>query len=250
MHKQIMNLSLESVRYAGDGMSVLYLVGDTLPAMLPGQFVEVLVPGADVLLRRPISVFDSEPGRLGLLVRAAGRATSHLAGLAPGTELSVVGPLGRGFSLAGKFPLLVGGGVGLAPLYYLSRCYSRKGVRPRIVAGFRTAPSQIIKDMFGRHADLTICTDDGTEGTHGNVCAAAAMVDIDADIIQVCGPLPMMKAVAACARRADVPCQVSLENKMACGLGACLCCVENTTTGNRCVCTDGPVFNIEELQWS
>ena len=244
-----MPLVIESNVDVGDGMSVLYLVGDSVPEMLPGQFVEISVPGADVLLRRPISVFDSERGRLGLLVRGAGRATDRLVALARGTSLSVVGPLGRGFAEDALRPLLVGGGVGLAPLYYLSRRYSARGIRPRLVAGFRTASSARLKEIFSRYADLTVCTDDGSEGTRGNVCAAPELLCPAADIIQVCGPLPMMKAVAARAREMNVPCQVSLENKMACGLGACLCCVENTTTGNRCVCTDGPVFNIEELTW-
>lgn len=249
MRKQIMTLTVESNTDAGDGMSVLTLSGPDCPAMLPGQFVEVEVPGAGVLLRRPISVFDSDTGRLSLLVRAAGRATDVLAHIQPGTALSVVGPLGRGFAMDGRRPLLVGGGVGLAPLYLLARRYSAQGVRPRLIAGFRTAPSQLLKDLYARYAEVTVCTDDGSEGIRGNVCAAPALQHIEADMVQVCGPLPMMKAVAGAARSAAVPCQVSLENKMACGLGACLCCVENTTTGNRCVCTDGPVFNINELTW-
>ncbi|MDE6402735.1 MAG: dihydroorotate dehydrogenase electron transfer subunit, partial [Muribaculaceae bacterium] len=110
-------------------------------------------------------------------------------------------------------------------------------------------PAHEICARFRQVADLESCPDDGSMGLHGFVSQHPAVTDGEFDLVQVCGPMPMMKATAAIFRRRGIACEVSLENHMACGLGACLCCVEPTTTGNRCVCTDGPVFNIDELKW-
>ncbi len=220
-----------------------------LPEMAPGQFVEVNVPGADVLLNRPISIFDSDEKRLTLLVRPAGRGTDVLCSLPVGTKLTVIGPLGRGFSFSEK-PLLVGGGVGVAPFYKLAKEYNERGQRPVLLYGSRTAPDSSLVEKLKEVAEVKICTDDGTAGHHGTVATHPLLSHpAEGTLIQCCGPMPMMKNVAAIAAAAAVECEVSLENKMACGLGACLCCVEPTTTGNRCVCSDGPVFNIKELTW-
>ncbi|MCM1067660.1 MAG: FAD-binding oxidoreductase [Muribaculaceae bacterium] len=225
--------------------------GSAMPPMQPGQFVEVAVDRADVLLRRPFSIFNADETRLELLIKSLGRASEALFSYQVGDTLNVLAPLGRGFLQAspGERVLLVGGGVGVAPLYYQARKLREAGATPVIIYGERTAPDAALCERLAEVAELHLCTDDGSEGFHGLVTEHTAFA-ADYALMQVCGPMPMMKAVHRLAQgRGDMRVQFSLENKMACGLGACLCCVEKTTTGNRCVCTDGPVFNIDELPW-
>ena len=225
-----------------------------LPEILPGQFVNVLVPGTDrAFLRRPISVndVDYERNRLSLLVKDAGAATHRLCDSRPGDTYNILLPLGHGFRLPDSRDasvLLVGGGVGTAPMLYLGRCLAAKGIRPRFLLGARTAEELMQLEDFRAFGEVVMATEDGSLGVKGFVTAAAEMEE-SYDMMYVCGPLPMMKAVAATARRTGTPCQVSLENKMACGLGACLCCVEDTKRGNECTCTAGPVFDINDLKW-
>lgn len=224
--------------------------GGSLPPMMPGQFVEVAVDRANVLLNRPFSIFNYTPSCLELLVKPLGRASAALAEYAAGDELRVIAPLGKGFAKpAGGKVLLVGGGVGVAPLYYQARALNSAGIRPAIVYGERTAPDENLCSMLASVADLHICTDDGSAGFHGFVIDHPVVRQCGYELLQVCGPMPMMRAMHRFATEAGIDAEFSLENKMACGLGACLCCVEATTTGNRCVCTDGPVFKKEELPW-
>lgn len=226
--------------------------GSPVPEMLPGQFVEIAVPGAGVLLNRPISIYNRTDESLEILVAAVGRATRTLQTLSAGSTMTVIGPLGNGFSTdfkAGERVLLVGGGIGIAPLYYQLRCLRAAGVEVEVVYGARTAPSDFVKSRFAELAPLHVCTDDGSEGFHGFVSAHPRVLEGEFSCVQVCGPAPMMKAMAAVCRRRAISTEVSLENMMACGLGACLCCVEKTVRGNVCVCKEGPVFNIDQLLW-
>lgn len=252
--KYQLSLSVTSVVKLRSGAVQLCLEpsdGSLLPAMAPGQFVEVAVPGAGVLLNRPFSIHDCTSRALYLLIKPLGRGSRALADIAEGTELRVIGPLGRGFAQAdaGARVLLVGGGVGIAPLYYQARSLAARGIRPVVVYGERTAPDEALVEMFSRYADVHVCTDDGSAGFHGLVTAHPAVAEAEYDLVQVCGPMPMMRAMYGKVADSDVRAQFSLENKMACGLGACLCCVEDTQKGHRCVCTDGPVFDKEELKW-
>lgn len=223
--------------------------GEPMPEMTAGQFVELRIPTSGALLNRPISVFDCHDGVLELLVKVVGTSTTALAQCRPGDALQAVAPLGRPFSMEGRRPLLLGGGVGIAPMYCLAKAYAARGIRAQLVYGERTTPPAALLDHLAEVADLHLCTDDGSAGFHGLVTAHPICSEGGFDIVQTCGPLPMMRAVASMAAAAGVECEVSLENKMACGLGACLCCVEDTTTGRRCVCSDGPVFNTKELTW-
>ncbi len=145
--------------------------------------------------------------------------------------------------------LLVGGGVGIAPLYYQMRRLLEKGCEVEVLFGMRTAPDDAVCRRFSELAPLHVCTDDGSAGFHGLVTAHPVFTAGNYSMIQMCGPKPMMKAAAALAAAAGIEAEASLENMMACGLGACLCCVEPTVKGNLCVCKHGPVFNIKELQW-
>ena len=224
-----------------------------LPPVAPGQFVEVEVPDSrHTFLRRPISVNFVEPDgmTLWLLVRDAGEGTHHLCNLEVGRQIRLMLPLGNGFGVESRRrTLLVGGGVGVAPLLYLARLMDEAGNRPDVLLGARSAELLLQIPEFNKYATVLTATDDGSAGHHGVVTTHPAMTSGEYDLVCCCGPAPMMKAVAAVARARGIECMVSLENMMACGLGACLCCVENTVNGHVCVCTEGPVFNIKKLNW-
>lgn len=226
--------------------------GKPLPPSAAGQFVEILVPDAkDTLLRRPISISHVTENELFLLIRRAGNATDALCDTADGTVLNLVFPLGNGFGttgMKGKKVLLAGGGVGIAPMWQLAEQLGKEGAEINILTGARTKDMLLLYDELSPLGKLHISTDDGSFGEPG-VVTANSVWNEKWDMVYVCGPAPMMKAVAALCRRKEIPCEVSLENMMACGLGACLCCVEKTVKGNVCVCTEGPVFNINQLLW-
>lgn len=226
-------------------------------APIPGQFVEIQVtdvPGA--MLRRPISVCNFHDNTLELLVADAGKASHRLVDAKIGDIFNVLMPLGNGFSLDHKknsHHVLIGGGVGLAPLFYYGRHIVENGGEVTFVLGARTASllPRLMVERFSVLGKVFVTTNDGTMGTKGMVTQSEALNDSNFQnhIWSVCGPLPMMKAVANIARSKNIPCYVSLENMMACGLGACLCCVQDTVDGNLCVCTHGPVFNTRTLKW-
>ena len=255
MKKYILDLKVKSVESVGGRYSLLKLTHDQpLPEMVPGQFVEVRVDNSpSTFLRRPISInfVDCEANELWLLVAAIGDGTRHITALKPGDTLNCVLPLGNGFTMpksAGQRVLLVGGGVGVAPLLYMGAEMKRNGIEPTFLLGARSAKDLLEIDLFRSYGRVYITTEDGSEGEKGFVTNHSVLGETF-DMIATCGPKPMMVAVARYAYKAGVECEVSLENMMACGLGACLCCVEKTTEGNVCVCKEGPVLNIKKLLW-
>ena len=226
-----------------------------LPECAPGQFVQVEVPNSKgTYLRRPISInfADHERDELWLLVRRAGEGTAALCALREGSIVNLVLPLGHGFSTttaSGK-ALLVGGGVGVAPLLELGKAMSQNGVEVQFLLGARSQADLLELDLFKRYGQVHVATEDGSLGEKGFVTQHSALNNAEVTHIACCGPQPMMKAVAKIAAERGIDCEVSLENMMACGLGACLCCVEDTAdSGNVCVCKEGPVFNIKRLKW-
>ena len=222
---------------------------DKLPEIVAGQFVEVEVPGnKQVMLRRPISIHDVDIANntLTLLIQVVGKGTATLSKLEKGDSLNLVYPLGHGFSIVGDKVLLVGGGAGIAPLFHLSKCLSEKGIRPTILLGGRTSEMIPVRDAFKPYGELGIATEDGSMGEKGLV-TQHSLFSKDYDHIFTCGPTPMMKAVARHALEKGIECEVSLENMMACGIGACLCCVVDSDEGHKCVCKEGPVFNAKKL---
>ena len=229
----------------------------SLPACLPGQFAQLRADTPGVLLRRPISIHDVCGDEISFLVQMVGEGTRWLGQLGVGDVVNAVLPLGNGFSLMPEDPpLLVGGGVGVAPLLYLGRALREKGVKPSFLLGARTKDLLLRLDAFREVGDVLVATEDGSEGERGFVTQHSVFSKLSASAtngcsrIYTCGPAPMMKAVAKLARECGVACEVSLENRMACGVGACLCCVTETNDGhNRCVCTEGPVFDAEVLRW-
>ena len=256
MKKYLLDLRVRSVEHIHERYVLIKLThDDSLPEMLPGQFVEIRVDGSpQTFLRRPISInyVDKELNELWLLVAAVGEGTRRLAELQAGDTLNCLLPLGHGFTLP-QFPadkiLLVGGGVGVAPLLYMGAEMQKLGSEPTFLLGARTSKDLLMIDIFKRYGRVCVTTEDGSEGEKGFVTDHSVLQKERFTRIATCGPTPMMKAVARYASQAGMECEVSLENLMACGLGACLCCVEKTTEGNLCVCKDGPVFNIRKLLW-
>ena len=255
MKKYILDLTVKSVENVGGRYSLIKFTDEQpLPEMVPGQFVEVRVDNSpSTFLRRPISInfVDREANELWLLVAAIGEGTRHIVNVAPGEKLNCVMPLGNGFTMpqsAEQRVLLVGGGVGVAPLLYMGAEMKRKGIEPTFLLGARSAKDLLEIDLFRKYGRVCVTTEDGSEGERGFVTNHSVLGE-KFDMIATCGPKPMMVAVARYAYKAEVECEASLENMMACGLGACLCCVEKTTEGNLCVCKEGPVLNIKKLLW-
>jgi len=265
MKKYIIDLKVKAVERISERHVLLRLTDERpLPEILPGQFVEVRIDGSPhTFLRRPVSVnfVDSEQNELWLLVAMVGNGTRILGTLKAGDTLNCVLPLGNGFTLPSHLSphtshLLIGGGVGVAPLLYLGATLKRQGVNPTFLLGGRTEQDLLESDYFKRYGRVCVTTEDGSAGEKGFVTNHSVLHE-SFDYITTCGPTPMMKAVARYARERGISCEASLENMMACGLGACLCCVEKVrvgdckspTTTNVCVCKDGPVFNINRLLW-
>jgi dihydroorotate dehydrogenase electron transfer subunit len=227
-----------------------------LPDMVAGQFAELQVPSAKVLLRRPISIhaIDRSKSLVMFLIQIVGEGTQSLARLKAGDKVNALLPLGNGFSYRTTHvarPLLVGGGVGVAPLLFLGQELEAHGIRPTFLFGGRTENLILRKEEFRKYGDLFMTTEDGTAGEKGFVTNHSLLMDSEQfDRIYACGPTPMLKAIARWAMDHETACEVSLEHRMACGIGACLCCVEDTADkGNVCVCKEGPVFTIDKLKW-
>lgn len=256
MKKCILDLVVTSRERLHERYVLLKLTAESpLPAMVPGQFAELKVEGSPAtFLRRPISInfVDEAKNEVWFLIQVVGEGTRALAALAPGDKLNVVMPLGNGFTMpaspAEKL-LLVGGGVGTAPLLYMGQKMAESGCRPTFLLGARSAKDLLQLERFRALGDVHVTTEDGTAGERGFVTQHSVLQRERFDRIATCGPKPMMVAVARYAKSQGVACEVSLENMMACGLGACLCCVEHTVAGNVCVCKEGPVFNIDKLLW-
>ena len=259
MKKYILDLTVKQTEHISAKHVLLRLTDSKpLPEMLPGQFVEVRVDGsASTFLRRPISInfVDKEANELWLMVAMIGEGTRQLGNLKVGDKLNCVLPLGNGFSMPNLIPahspsiLLIGGGVGVAPLLYMGAELKKQGVEPTFLLGARTKDDLLEVDLFRQYGRVCITTEDGSEGEKGFVTNHSILQQEHFDRIATCGPKPMMMAVARFAQQANIDCEMSLENMMACGLGACLCCVEKTTQGNLCVCKEGPVFNVKQLLW-
>lgn len=253
---------MSSVEHINDKYVLIKLTDDAaLPEMHPGQFVEVRVDKSpSTFLRRPISInfVDRSTNELWLLVAAVGDGTRALAALDKGDMLNCVLPLGNTFTMPrSSFEriLLIGGGVGVAPLLYMGAEMKRMGCEPTFLLGARKYSDLLLIDEFAKYGQVYVTTEDGSGADDEGMCQKGFVTNHTIlrtdrfDRISTCGPKPMMMAVAKYASTEGIECEVSLENMMACGVGACLCCVEKTTEGNICVCKEGPVFNIKKLLW-
>ena len=229
--------------------------GSSLPPMAPGQFAEVRVDGSPTtFLRRPISInyIDMDNNELWLLIQLVGDGTKKLSTVSPGQTVNMVLPLGNTFTIPedkASQLILIGGGVGTAPMLYLGYELKQQGYNPIFLLGARSATDILQLKEFKTLGDVFITTEDGTLGEKGYVTQHSVLIENKFDKIYTCGPKPMMMAIAKYAKTHNIDCEVSLENNMACGVGACLCCVEKTTEGHICVCKEGPIFNINKLLW-
>lgn len=250
-------------RRKADGLFVMTLRSPRLAEqVLPGQFVHMEVPTLQSsILRRPFSVYDAdvEGGTVDVLYQVVGAGTADMAAWGPGYVTRAIGPVGTPWQPPSdaRRALLVGGGVGAAPLFLLCRQLLGQGVEVAVVLGAATEASLVCRQ---RYNDLCGCepacsTDDGTYGTRGFATLlveqelAKALEGAPFDYAAICGPEPLMRAGAAMTLAAGVPTQVSMERRMACGIGACLSCVVETTGGRRRACVDGPVFDASEVVW-
>lgn len=244
---------------AGTSLYVMVVKAPVIAAgVLPGQFVHLKVPGiGERILRRPFSVYnaDGDGGTIEILYQCVGVGTRQMRELEAGCVVDLIGPVGTGWNppVGIKSALLVGGGVGSAPLYMLTQQLKAQGVDVKVVLGAQTKDALA---THGRYLELlqdcvSVATDDGTFG-HAGFCTPLVEQHLDVsqfDYMACCGPEPLMKLVVGMADKHNVPCQVSLERRMACGVGACLSCVVETTEGKKRACVDGPVFDSRQVRW-
>ena len=245
----------DNIHIAEDAFMLEVTHSEPLPESEPGQFAELLVKGSNkTFLRRPISIhdYDRDGNIIRFLIRRVGPGTEKLSELKSSDTLNVILPLGNGFVFRNQSvqrPLLVGGGVGIAPLLFLGREMKACGIEPTFLFGGREKCNLLRMGEYSNLGRVFATTEDGSFGQKGFVTDHSLLEEEQFDYIFSCGPTPMMKAVAGFASEHGIGCQVSLEHRMACGIGACLCCVEETKSGNVCVCKDGPVFTTDKLLW-
>ena len=246
---------LQNIRLNHDTFLLVLNHPEKLPQINAGQFVEVLIDDAPhTFLRRPISVHDIDfkLNTLTLFIKIVGKGTEKLSQLKAGEKLNLVYPLGNTFTIVKKQKvLLAGGGCGIAPLLYLAKVLFNNNCDVHIILGAKASCDILQVEEYKKYAHVYITTDDGSQGVKGFLVQHPLIKN---DIrffnrIYTCGPERMMQSVAKIAKANNVECEVSLENTMACGIGACLCCVVDTVEGHKCVCTEGPIFNINNLKW-
>ena len=234
----------ENIRLAGDVFRMV-VRGDTSAVTRPGQFVNIRLEGK--FLRRPISVCDKDEDTLTLIYKVVGKGTEDMAQLAPGCELDILTGLGNGYdlSVSGKKPLLLGGGVGIPPLYWLCRELKADGRDVTVILGFNTVDEIFYEEEFkALGADVIVTTADGSYGKKGFV--TDGMEDVDYSYFYTCGPMPMFRAINKVANTNG---QFSFEERMGCGFGACMGCSCKVITGSKRICVDGPVLLREEIIW-
>ena len=256
MGKVKMTAKVVSQQALTDDIFSMWIQADEIAgAAVPGQFISVYTKDTGKLLPRPISLcqVDKEKGQLRIVYRVVGAGTSQFSGYQAGDDIEIMGPLGNGFPLeraAGKKVFLIGGGIGIPPMLELAR---QLDCEKQAVLGYRDV--LFLNDEFEKFSDVYVATEDGSAGTKGNVLDAIRENGLNADVIFACGPTPMLRALKAYAEEHEIECWLSLEEKMACGIGACLACVcqskevdEHSHVHNKRICKDGPVFLAQEVE--
>ena len=233
----------------------MYLKTGAAAYAKPGQFVMVYPKDSSTILPRPISICEVCGDTLRLVDRVQGKGTREFSLYGGGESVKVLGPIGNGFPVEearGKKSILIGGGIGVPPILELAKAL--KGEDVTILAGYRNSDMFLVDD-FKAQAPLEIATEDGSVGVKGNVMDVIREKDLKCDVIFACGPMPMLRAIKKYAEESDIPAYISLEERMACGVGACLGCVCKTTkkdehshVNNARVCTEGPVFEAREVE--
>lgn len=218
-----------------------------------GQFISIYCKDGGRILPRPISIceIDKEKAALHIVYRIAGKGTEEFASYGAGEVLDIVGPLGNGFPQGTKKAFLIGGGIGIPPMLELAK---QLNCEKQIILGYRDSNLFLLEE-FEKQGTVYLATEDGSVGTKGNVLDAIRENGLDAEVIYSCGPTPMLRALAAYAKKQGMECYISMEEKMACGIGACLACVckskevdEHTNVHNKRICKEGPVFDAREVE--
>ena len=244
----------------GNGIFDMVLQTENIAkAAKAGQFVSVYSNDASKLLPRPISLcgIDREKGTLRLVYRVTGEGTGteEFSRLKAGDTVKILGPLSNGFTVvSGKKAFLIGGGIGVPPMLQLAKEMKASGEDIQVVMGYRNSDTFLLEE-FEEVAETFVATEDGSLGTKGNVIDAIKNEKLNADIIYTCGPTPMLRALKAYAEENNMECYISMEERMACGIGACLACVcksrekdAHTNVNNKRICKEGPVFNAKEVE--
>ena len=228
-----------------DNVYKMVLQGDVSAITAPGQFVNLKLEG--LYLRRPISVCDLDGDKLTIVYKAVGKGTEQLSRMTAGEKLDILTGLGNGYdlSLSGEKPVLLGGGVGVPPMYLLAKELLKQGKKVSVILGFNTKSEIFYEEEFEKlGCDVTVTTVDGSFGTKGFVTTALEAMDYS--YFYTCGPEPMLKAVYKTSNTSG---QMSFEKRMGCGFGACMGCSCKTLTGNKRICKEGPVMKKEEILW-
>lgn len=253
MEKTKMTAKVVSQEQLTEDIFSMWIQADEIAAAAkPGQFVSVYTKDAGKLLPRPISLceVDREQGRIRIVYRVVGAGTAEFSGYQAGDDIEVMGPLGNGFTLKDKKAFLIGGGIGIPPMLELAK---NLDCEKQMVLGYRDV--LFLNQEFEAYGSVYLATEDGSAGTKGNVIDAIRENGLTADVIYACGPTPMLRALKAYALENGMECWLSLEEKMACGIGACLACVcqsrevdEHSHVHNKRICKDGPVFLAQEVE--
>lgn len=243
MYKQNIYKVLSNTALTKDVYKMI-LAGDTQYITAPGQFINIKLDGK--FLRRPISVCDFDEKSITIIYKVVGEGTAQMKNIQPGESLDILTGLGNGYDISkSSKPLLIGGGVGVPPMYNLAKALIADGQKPTVVLGFNTASEVFYeKEFVALGADTYVTTVDGSYGIKGFV--TDVMADLDYDYFYTCGPLPMFKAVYNATETSG---QFSFEERMGCGFGACMGCSCKTKYGNKRICKDGPVLVKEEIIW-
>lgn len=255
MAKYKENAAVLSQERLSDGIYSMWIeTADIAGQAVPGQFISVYSKDGSRMLPRPISICetDREKNKIRIVYRVAGKGTAEFSGHKAGDRIDILGPLGNGFPADNDgYMLAIGGGIGVPPMLEVIKEY--KG-RKTAVLGYRDS-NLFLKDEFDKYSDVVIATEDGSIGTKGNVLDAIKENGLKPDIIYACGPTPMLKAVKKYAMENGIRAWISLEEKMACGIGACLACVcrskeidEHSQVNNKRICREGPVFSADEVE--
>ncbi|MDD6283817.1 MAG: dihydroorotate dehydrogenase electron transfer subunit [Firmicutes bacterium] len=243
--KQVI-LTVSSNQQIAPSVYCMVMTGDSSAVTAPGQFINIKLDG--LYLRRPISVCDYDDGQITIIYKVVGRGTEQMSRMAAGEQLDTLVGLGNGYdtSLSGERPLLIGGGVGVPPLYNLCRKLVAEGKHPTVILGFNKADEVFYERQFAAlGAEVRVATADGSYGIKGFV--TDAMKSIDYTYFYTCGPEPMFRAIDKVAVTGG---QYSFEERMGCGFGACMGCSCKTLTGNKRICREGPVMKREEIIWA
>ena len=231
----------------------MWIVTDIADEARPGQFISVYSQDGSRLLPRPISICEADPdeGRLRIVYRISGKGTDEFSKYVSGDPIDIMGPLGNGFPQEGENVFLIGGGIGVPPMLEMAK---QLNCEKQIILGYRDE-NLFLRDEFEAYGEVFVATEDGSVGTKGNVMNAIEENALQADVIFACGPMPMLRAIKKYAEEKEIKAYISLEEHMACGVGACLGCVVKTKevdhhshVHNARICTDGPVFDAEEVE--